>query len=304
MTQINPAFYSSVTQPSRTRSAAIPIHSIPLEKRRISCNTLLDSRRHIHNIQGFCVSNIRDADADAGKYYYIHINSYDRSIITASVIDEVSPLLINPAEFEPGAYYTYIVAEIVGKDHNTNKTVVLSQTRKPEIYVTKTINMYEFGTKHHQIMYRKAIQDEALFIELAKTYKNVEYRIYAAGEIMCVDDRTLNYNFISGTYKMKKHMTTTRVAHEQVYFTYMMHTICPKYSTILFQSGAMIKEDVLPLTRRELSRLRGHNVPLFLFDTQDKCCRMRNAILQRKTSLKTTVLTNEELHDIGNSVTM
>jgi hypothetical protein len=250
------------------------------------------------------VSNIRDADADAGKYYYIHINSYDRSIITASVIDEVSPLLINPAEFEPGAYYTYIVAEIVGKDPNTNKRVVLSQTRKPEIYVTKTINMYEFGTKHHQIMYRKAIQDEALFIELAKTYKNVEYRIYAAGEIMCVDDRTLNYNFISGTYKMKKHMTTARVAHEQVYFTYMMHTICPKYSTILFQSGAMIKEDVLPLTRRELSRLRRHNVPLFLFDTQDKCYRMRNAILQRKTSLKTTVLTNEELHDIGNSVTM
>ena len=301
MTQINPAFYSSVTHPSRTRSAAIPIHSVPLEKRRISRNILLDSRRHIHNIQGFGVSNIRDADADAGKYYYIHINSYHMCATTTSVIDEVSPLLINPPDFEPGAYYTYIVAEIVGKDPNTNKTVVLSQTRKPELYVTKTINMYEFGTKHHQIMYRKAIQDEALFIELAKTYKNVEYRIYAAGEIMCVDDRTLNYNFISGTYKMKKHMTTTRVAHEQVYFTYMMHTICPKYSTILFQPGAMIKEDVLPLTRRELSRLRGHSVPLFLFDTQDKCCRMRNAIFQL-TLNKTIVLTNEELRDIGNRI--
>lgn len=298
MSQIDHAFYSNVTQPSRTRSAIPPIHSFPLEKRRISRNTLLDPYRHIYNTQGFSASNIRDADADAGKYYYIHINSYDTSATTTGIINEVSPLLVNPAEFEPGAYYTYIVAEIVGKDRETNKTVVLSKTGNPQLYAAKTINMYEFGTKHQQIMYRKANQDEALFTELEKTYKNVEYRIYSAGEIMCVNEKTLIFNFISGTYKMKKHMTASRAEYEKVYFTYMMHNIAPKYSSILFQPLALIKEEVLPLTRRELSRLRNRNVPFFRLNTQMKCNRMRNTIIQRKMN----TLSYNELQEIYNQI--
>lgn len=298
MSQIDPTFYLNTTQPSRTRSAVPPIHSFPLEKRRISRNVLLDPYRRIYNIQGLSASKIRDADADAGKFYYIHIEPYDTSPITTSVINEVSPLLVNPAEFEPGAYYTYMIVSIVGKDPETGKTVMLSHTRVPELYATKTINLYEFGTKHHQIMYRKAIEDEALFAELAKKYKNVEYRIYAAGEIMCVNDTTLIFNFISGTYKMKKHITATRLIYEQAYFTYMMSNIAPKYRTIIFQQPALITEDVLPLSRRELSRLRRHNVPLFLFDTQNKCERMRNAIIQLNISNKSIILTNEDLEEI------
>jgi hypothetical protein len=292
MSQLDPKFYLNTTQPSRTRSAVPPINSFPLEKRRISRNVLLDPYRRIYNIQGLSASKIRDADADAGKFYYIHIEPYDTSPITTSVINEVSPLLVNPAEFEPGAYYTYMIVSIVGKDPETGKTVVLSQTRVPELYATKTINLYEFGTKHHQIMYRKAIEDEVLFAELAKKYKNVEYRIYAAGEIMCVNDTTLIFNFISGTYKMKKHITATRLIYEQAYFTYMMSNIAPKYRTIIFQQPALITEDVLPLSRRELSRLRRHNVPLF------KCERMRNAIIQLNISNKSIILTNEDLEEI------
>jgi len=292
MSSIEPAFYSTITSPSRTRSAAIPIHNFPLEKRRISRNTLLDPWRRIYNIQGLSASKIRDADADAGKYYYIHIESYDTSQTTTDIIDEVSPILINPVEFEPGAYYTYIVADIVGIDRDTNETIVVSPAQAhghrhaPQLYATKTINMYEFGTKHHQIMYRKAIQDEALFAELEKTYKNVEYRIYAAGEIMCVNENTLVFNFISGTYKMKKHMTATRIRYEHAYFTYMMRNIAPKYTNILFQQLALIVEEVLPLTKRELSRLRRHNVPVFLFDTPNQCCRMRNMFIQKKEVLQ------------------
>lgn len=285
MSKVDPEFYANSIQSSRTRSRAVPIESFPLEKRRISRNTLLDPHRFVFNTQGLSAAKFRDADADAGKYYYIHINSYDTSPATTDVINEVSPLLVNPAEFEPGAYYTYIVADIVGKDRETNETVVLSPPA-PQLYAAKTINMYEFGTKHQQIMYRKAIQDEALFAEFEKTYKNVEYRIYATGEIMCVNETTLVFNFISGTYKMKKHMTKTRVKYECAYFTYMMRNISPKYTNILFQQTALIVEETLPLTRRELSRLRRHNVPMFLFDTPRQCCQMRNAANQHKEVLK------------------
>jgi len=282
MSCVNPIFYSNITQPSRTRSAVAPIHNFPLEKRRITRKTLLNPYNHIYNTQGLSASDFREADADAGKYYYIHIDSYDTSPKTTNIINEVSPLLVNPAEFEPGAYYTYMVVDIVGKDRDTNKTVVLSHTRVPELYATKTTNMYEFGTKHHQIMYRKANQDEELFAELAKKYKKVEYRIYTAGEIMCVNENRLIFNFISGTYKMKKHMTATCVEYEKAYFTYMIRKFAPKYNTILYQRTALITEEVLPLTRQELSRLRRHNVPLFMFDQQEKCNRMRNVIMQRK----------------------
>ena len=294
MSKVDPAFYANITQPSsRTRSRAVPIESFPLEKRRISRNTLLDPWCYVINTQGLSAAKVRDADADAGKYYYIHIDAYDTSPTTTDIINEVSPLLVNPSEFEIGAYYTYIVADIVGKDRETNKTVVLSQPapalvqgRVPQLYAAKTINMYEFGTKHQQIMYRKAIQDEALFAEFEKTYKNVQYRIYATGEIMCVNANTLIFNFISGTYKMKKHMTKTRVKYEHAYFTYMMRNISPKYTNILFQQTALIVEDALPLTRRELSRLRRRNVPVFLFDTPRQCYQMRNAVNQRKEALQ------------------
>jgi hypothetical protein len=298
MSQIDPEFYSNITQPSRTRNAAPPIHSFPLEKRRVTRNTIMDPYRRIYNTQGFSASNIRAADADAGKYYYIHIDSYDTSATTTDFINEVSPLIVNPSKYEPGAYYTFMIASVVGRDPDTNKTVLLSSSGAPELYVTKTINIYEFGTKHHHIMYRKANQDEALFAELSKTYKNVEYIIYAAGEIMCVNENTLIFNFISGTYKMKKHMTATRVKYERAYFTYMMHKIAPKYSTILFQQEALITEATMPLTRRELSRLRNRNVPFFMLNTQMKCNRMRNAIIQRKTNN----LSHDELREIYNQL--
>ena len=299
MSQLDTTFYSNITQPSITRSAVPPINSFPLEKLRISRAILIDPKRRVYNVHGFCASKIRDADADAGRYYYIHLDSYDTSPTTTNIIDEVSPLLVNPAEFESGAYYTYVVAAVIGKNVKTDKIEILSHTKKPELYATKTINMFEFGTKHHQIMYRKAIQDEALFAELSKSYKNIQYRIYASGEIMCVNSDTLNYNFISGTYKMKKHMTLNRIIYERAYFTYMMRSIAPRYTNIVFQYMALITEKVLPLTKEELSRLRNRGVHYFLFDTPNKCNQMRNWFIQNAGR---SHVSKEELDEIYRSV--
>lgn len=149
MSKVDSTFYSNITQPSRTRSGAIPIESFPLEKRRLSYKAIVDPARRVCNSQGFRASKLQDADADAGKYYYIYIDPYDASPDMTCVIDEVSPLLVNPTEFETGAYYTYMVASSS------------SSSPPPQLYAAKTVNMYEFGTKHQQIMYRKAKQDAA-----------------------------------------------------------------------------------------------------------------------------------------------
>ena len=295
---VDPEFYSSLLLPSRTRSGVPAIKSIPIEKRRLSRNEIMKPYNRILNIHGFAVSNVADADVDAGKYYYIHFDPYDTSPSTTRVIDEVSPLLVNPTQFEKGAYYAYIVASIIGKDRETGKTVTLSELPH-QLYATRVINMYEFGVKHHQIFYRMVLRDEALFAELEKSYDNIEYRLYASGEITCRSENTLLFNFYSGTYKMKRHISSTiRVKNEEAYIQYMMQEYAPKYVNIRFQQCPFITTQTLALARKELARLRRHKIQMFLFDTQIQCNDMRNAVLLYKNTEKTTVISDESLNKI------
>jgi len=297
--EVDPELYSILLQPSRTRRAIPPIMNIPIEKRRLTREGIMDPYRRVFNLQGFSSSKIYDADADAGKYYYIHIDPYDSLPLTKCVIDEVSPLLINPIEFEPGAFYTYIVASIIGKDKKTNNTMTLSSI---QLYATKTINMYEFGTKHHQIFYRMAIQDEALFVELAKCFYKIEYRLYLAGEIMCINKNALFFNFYSGTYKMKRHISNRRIKYEAAYLIYMIQYIAPNYTSIRFNKCPLITNEVLPLTKKELSRLRNHHISMVLFDTPYQCKYMLGAVIRYKKENKKDFISDEDLQKISSSV--
>lgn len=282
---VNQTIYNNLIQPSKTRSGIPPIKNIPIEKRRLSHNAILNSNNRVFNSHGFGSSAFSDADADAGKYYYIHLDAYDESPNAMRIIDEVSPLLVNPATFETGAYYTYIIASIVGKDPVTKKTVTLSQFPS-QLYAVRVVNMFELGAKHHQIFYRMALKDEALFAELKKKYDKIEYRLYAAGEIMCMSENTLIFNFYSGTYKMKQHISEKRAVYEEAFITDMMHDFSPKYTNIHFNYCPFITNDAVPLTKKELARLRRHNISLFLFDTPSQCNSMRNAVFRHKHSNK------------------
>ena len=293
--EVDAELYSNLLQSSRTRQALPPIKSIPIEKRRLTREAILNPSNRVFNLQGFSSSAIYDADADAGKYYYIHIDPYDSLPKTQRIIDEVSPLLINPIDYEPGAFYTYIVASIIGKDKKTNNTITLSPI---QLYATKTINMYEFGTKHHQIFYRMAIRDEALFTKLAKSYNKIEYRLYVAGEIMCINKNALFFNFYSGTYKMKRHISNRRTKYEAAYIIYMIQETAPNYTNIRFQKSPIITNEVLPLTKKELSRLRNHHISMVLFDTPCQCKYMLGAVIRYKKENKTDVISYVDLQKL------
>jgi hypothetical protein len=281
--EVDPDFYSRMLQPSRTRSGIPPVKSMLLEKRRISRNYIMNPYSRIFNTQ--CIQSTDE------KYYYIHLDPYETAPITIKVIDEVSPLLENPTKFESGAYYTYIIASIVGKNIKTNKTEILSPF-PAQLYATKAVNMYEFGTKHQQIFHRMAVKDETLFKELEKTHVNIEYILYASGEIKCIE-QTLVFNFYSGTYKMKKHMIAKRLKYEEVNITYMMQNFAPTYK-IQFQYCSFINQAVLPLTTHEIWRLKTYNIRLFAFDTEPKCRYMRYAVINHKNDTKIG-MTDEEL---------
>jgi hypothetical protein len=47
--------------------------------------------------------------------------------------------------------YTYVIASIIQKDRDTNRDIELAPMK---LYASKSMNMFEFGTKHHQIFYR------------------------------------------------------------------------------------------------------------------------------------------------------
>jgi hypothetical protein len=313
---VNPVFYSTSIKPTKTRSASIPIEKFPLEKKRQSYNKIVNPCRHVQNSQGFSSSKWRDADADAGKYYYIHMNSYDTSFNVRNLIDKVSPLLKNPSTFESGAYYTYMVVAL--SPSSSHPMPNPKPKPKPELYVTKTANMFEFGTKHHQIMHRLALakqnkeEDGVNNInnnnnKNINNNKNQEYIIYAAGEIMCENENTLHFNFISGTYHMKKCISDRRRKYEEAYIMHMMKSIAPVYTNIIFQTNVLITENTVPLTKQYLSILRQHNIPVFVYDTREQCNTMKYAILRHYYNMNKNnknnnkndyCITNDKLQEI------
>jgi hypothetical protein len=291
MPRVNPLFYSDSIKPTKTRNASIPIENFPLEKKRLSYNKIVDPYWHVHNSQGFSSSKWRDADVDAGKYYYIHINSYDTSSDVRNLIDKVSPLLKNPSTFESGSYYTYM---IVALSPSCNEMPNPKQKPKLQLYVTKTENMFEFGTKHHQIMHRLAKHNEEEY-KMNKN-KNQEFIIYAAGEIMCENENTLHFNFISGTY-MKRCISDRRRKYEEAYITHMMNYIAPIYTNIIFQTKVLITEDAVPLTKQYLSILRQYNIPVFMYNTREQCNMLKYAIIRHYNN-NNNCITNDELQEI------
>jgi hypothetical protein len=291
-------FYLNLLQPLKTRSANLPINYVPLKKIRLSRQTIMNEYKRVHNIQGLSCSPIWEADIDAGKYYYIHIDPYNSSETTLNLLDEVSPLITNPIHFEPECFYNYLITSITGIDKKTNNRVDIS---KPELCATKVINMYEFGTKHQQILVRMLHRDRELFDELSKTYKKIEYVLYVSGEINCKTDNTIFLNFFSGTYKMKKHISLRRSIYEKSYIVYLFNTIAPNYTNIHFQNNSLISNNVF-LTRKELSRLRKHKIPMFLFNTQNECNQMRNHVICYKKNNKVETISDEELKKLYNNI--
>lgn len=277
--EVDPEFYSGLHIPSRTRSGIAPIIRIPFVKKTLTRNFILNPWRHVLNAQGF-------KPVDENKYYYIHMNPYDAPVEprTARAIDDVSPLLVNPdrTQFEPGAYYTYVIARASRAGGPGGGPFPI------QLCATRALNMYEFGTKHQQIFYRMAT---------SARFKNcTKYALYAAGEILCLNETTLVFNFFSGTYKMRKHIPDRRVPYEEAFITHLMDGFAPEMR-VLFHHCPLILPDVVPLIGCELDRLRTHGIQVFPFDTPAQCKSMRSSALCHKNTTKND-MTVEELHKL------
>ena len=279
------ARYQQWLKPSNTRSRKAPIERLHFVKRSMTRNTIMHPDRRV---------SMQCMQGEDGKFYYIPLDAYNPDHL--QIISELSPLLVNPtpAQFEPGAMYTYIVASIITKNPSTG----MDMTKGPaKLYVTKAMNMFEFGTKHHQIFYRMASTDELDRVAHNKgvDVNYLQYALHASGEIYCIAPNLLKFNFFSGTYKMDHAIPKRRAPFEVKLITRLMQTIDPSYE-ITPHFKAFIVAEVLPITQEQIDYLRIHlGIPAFGFDTQDKCRDMRSAIIRHK-NIEKKDMTYEEMH--------
>lgn len=264
----------SLYKVSSTRSRSRPVDRLPFIKRSISCKTI---KNPTNQVRMQCMQGVDN------KYYYIPLDPYNPEHL--HIADELSPLLVNPtpAQFEPGALYTYIVANFVDKHPDTGADVQLSPVK---LYACKAHNMFEFGTKHHQIFYRMCLTGELERFARDHGYdpNKLKYGLHSSGEIMCGDPPThLTFNFYSGTYKMRKHVPPRRRTAEAAIINELLHRIDTLYKKIRVVLHPFIMPDVMKITPAQLRHLNDNGIPTYGFDTQRQCYDMRSALNRNKS---------------------
>jgi hypothetical protein len=275
--------HESWLRPSITRSHEPSIKRLPYVKRSMTRKAIQNPTTRVS------MQCMQDED---GNFCYIPLDSYDPSHL--EIIHEMSPLLVNPtpSQFEPGAMYTYIIASIIAKDTDTGMD---RQLEPMKLYASKAMNMFEFGTKHHQIFYRMAQTDELDRVAQEKgiAINTLQYGLHASGEIRCINENTLEFNFFSGTYKMKRKIPKRRAKYEMALITHLMHAIDPSYN-IRFDFNPFILPELMPITHAQRTLLESKGIPVFPFKTKEQCRDMRIAIIRHKNFEKKD-MTGEEM---------
>jgi hypothetical protein len=277
---------SSWHVPSNTRSGLAPITRLPFVKRSMNRGTIMHPSSRV---------GMQCMKGEDGKFYYIPVDPYSHEHLI--FINEMSPLLVNPTprQFEKGALYTYIVASIIRKDPDTTRDI---KEAPMKLYACKAQNMFEFGTKHHQIFYRMALTDELDNVAREKgiDVNQLQYALYASGEIKCMDPFTLVFNFFSGTYKMQRKIPTIKEPAEIELIRTLMKKIDPSYVIRDGLGRPFIVPETMSITHAQIRNLNAKGIPTFEFDTERQCRDMRIHVIRIKSTEKRTI-SHEEMRE-------
>jgi hypothetical protein len=164
-----------------------------------------------------------------------------------------------------------------------------------KLYACKAQNMFEFGTKHHQIFYRMVLTGELQTVahQVGIDVNQLQYALHASGEIKCIDPFTLVFNFFSGTYKMQKKVPKRREPIEIEIITDLMREIDPRYVIRDGFGRPFIVPGTMSITHDQLRSLNEKGIPTFKFDTQSQCRQMQSYVSRVKSSEKRTVSHDE-----------
>lgn len=188
-----------------------------------------------------------------GKYYIINISPY-----TNERLKESLPIITDAKDLEPGVY-TYVV---VGFDDES-----------PQIFLVRVVNMYELGTKHHQLLYRVACVHD----------KCKKYKLYYAGEVQKVEDsNTVKFNFYSGTFRMKDKIRKRGLPKDIEYVKQLLEA---RGRQVEFVDRPLITAENLQLTKDDLNLYKEMGATIIEFDEKSVCDSFAKRFVMMPTSI-------------------
>ena len=223
----------------RTRSNRDPTRDfIPIPKYTLSKNRIEKKSKYIINPQCLAVND---------RYYTVEMDP-----IHNERLNEIIPVLTNPHTLDDGIY-TYVILSF--EEHT-----------QPAIYAVKTLNTYELGTKHHQLVHRViACKSKDEHDTSCK-----KFRLYYAGEMRKTDD-TLLYNFYSGTFKMAKKIPKSEYHTATMFMDTLLHRTTNNKYTIQFVDHALFTADTLQVSQHDLELYRQVGAKVYGFPTKQQC---------------------------------
>lgn len=237
---------STRRSPVLTRSKRDPVRDyLPFPKwYNLTLKKVEKKSKYISNTQCFGID---------GKFYYVHIDPYQNE-----ELNKMTPVLENPDELEDGCY-TYVI-------------VSMKMSETPILYLTKVLTLFEFGTKHQQLL-RKVLKINSV--------NNAKYVLYYAGEIRKSGD-VIKFNFFSGTYKMKYRISKKELPTAASFTSNLINRITGNKYKTEFETDPLIDKDSLKLTYKDLDDLRSIGAQISQFDNERTCIRYSHALIGKK----------------------
>jgi hypothetical protein len=176
------------------------------------------------------------------KYYLIEINPYTNELLTSSL-----PIFTNINELDNGIYiYVVLGFDVLEFDDND----------VPQIYLLKTLNLYELGTKHQQLIHRISCINN----------KCKKFKLYYAGELKKTDD-TILFNFYSGTFKMETKIKKKHLPNDVEYMSQLLNSELP----VEFIQTPLITSDAFTLTEYDLDLYKSMGATIHEFEDKELC---------------------------------
>lgn len=206
------------------------------------------------------------------KFYMVELNPYGNELL-----ERLTPIVVDPDTIETGVY-TFVVLS-------------LGHEEVPKLYMMKTLNFYEIGTKHQQLINRIAcIKKEC-----------VEYVIYYAGELFKTPKNNILFNFSSGTYmKDKLHEEETPEGIE--YITNTLHELTGSKYDIEFTKFPLITNQILPLTLEDIKLYLECGAIIREFSSKIECVSYKEFYNRNKHNLQNETIQKQMEELLGNSV--
>lgn len=199
-----------------------------------------------------------------GKYYMVFLHIYKDCPLTNRFLELTTELLINPVARVGRSEQSEQTVKSADKLSEGIYTFMTCYDKYGEImiFLMKAASVFEFGTKHIQMLAR------------ARRFLHIDdldsLKIWYTGEIIVDVYGQIWYNFMSGTFSMYKYTTPgTQLDQAKT----LVETILKRlgHTSVSYTREVLLTSSNLPLKRSNLTFFQENGIRIFEFRTEPDC---------------------------------